>query len=220
VEPSSETIPAPRARLSADGSTATAGDLELRVSATKDLGPKGATLTVTGHGYDTFKGVYVAFCKEPKANKVPTPCGGGATTEGSTGASQWVSSNPPPYGRGLTIPYGPDGSFTTTLRVEARLTKQVDCRDVQCVVITRNDHTRSTDRSQDVFVPVTFAGSHLASAGDGGGSSSAGAAIPIAAGAALTVAAVVGGIALLRRKRREQLTSGPGTTGVPAPPPA
>jgi hypothetical protein len=198
---------------------ATTGGLELRVSATEDLGAKGATLTVTGHGYDTFKGIYVAFCKEPKANRVPTPCGGGATTEGSTGASQWISSNPPPYGRGLTIPYGPDGSFTTTLHVEAQLTKQVDCRDVQCVVITRNDHTRSADRSQDVFVPVTFAGSRLASAGDGGGSSG-GAEIPIAVGAVVAVAAVVGGIALLRRRRREERASPPGTTDMPATPSA
>jgi hypothetical protein len=219
VEPSSETIPPPR-RLSADGSTATAGDLELRVSATRDLDAAGATLTVTGHGYDTFKGVYVAFCKEPKANQAPTPCGGGATTAGSTGASQWISSNPPPYGRGLTIPYGPDGSFTTTLRVEAELTKQVDCRDVQCAVITRNDHTRSTDRSQDVFVPVTFVGSRLASTGDGGGSSEGSAAIPIAFGAVIAVAAVVGGIALLRRKRRDAATPRPGTTDMPATPPA
>jgi hypothetical protein len=219
VEPGSDTIPAPRAQLSKSGSTATAGDLELQVSATKDLDAKGATVTVTGHGYDTFKGIYVAFCKEPKVNRTPTPCGGGATTEGSTGASQWISSNPPPYGRGLTIPYGTDGSFTTTLHVEANLAKTVDCRDVQCVVATRNDHTRSTDRSQDVFVPVTFTGSRLDAGAGSSSSSGDGAAIPIAIGAVVVIAAVVGGIALFRKRRRDSAPTST-VTDVPAAPPA
>jgi hypothetical protein len=219
VEPISDPIPAPRAHLSANGSTATAGDLELVVSATKALDAKGATVTVTGHGYDASKGIYVAFCKEPKVDRVPTPCGGGATTEGSTGASQWISSNPPPYGRGLSNAYGPDGSFTTTLRVGAKLADTVDCRDVQCVVVTRNDHTRSTDRSQDVFVPVTFTGSRLATGSGSGGSSGGGAAIPIAIGAVVVVAAVIGGIALFRRTRRDG-SAPASTTDVPAAPPA
>jgi hypothetical protein len=218
VEPGSDTIPAPHAQLSANGTTATAGDLELQVSATKDLDAKGATVTVTGHGYDTFKGIYVAFCKEPKANRTPTPCGGGATTEGSTGASQWISSDPPPYGRGLTMPYGEDGSFTTTLHVEAKLAKQVDCRDVQCVVVTRNDHTRSTDRSQDLFVPVTFAGSRLGAGSGSGGSSGGGAAIPIAIGAAVVVAAVLGGIAIFRKRRRDAAPASTVSDGPAAPP--
>ena len=212
MEPGTDTIPAPRARLSAEGTTATAGDLELTVSKVSSLPAKGATLTVEGHGYDSFKGVYVAFCKEPKPNRTPSPCGGGATTEGSTGASQWISSNPPPYGRGLSIPYEADGSFTTTLHVEAALAPKVDCRKVQCVVVTRNDHTRSTDRSQDVFVPVTFTGSELAS-GDGGSSSSA--AVPIAIGAVVVLAAVIGGIVLFRKRRGGAL---PVDADIPATP--
>jgi hypothetical protein len=218
VEPSSDTIPAPRAHLSADGSTASAGSLELRVSATRDLDAKGATLTVTGHGYDTFKGIYVAFCKEPKVGHVPTPCGGGATTQGSTGASQWISSNPPPYGRGLSIAYGRDGSFTTTLHVQAKLAARVDCRDVQCVVVTRNDHTRSTDRSQDVFVPVTFTGSRLAAPGGSEGSSGD-AAVPIGIGAMVVVAVVAGGIAILRKRRRGS-SRGSAVGDLPASPTA
>ena len=222
MEPTSDQIPAPRAELSADGSTATAGDITLTVSETKSLDANGATVTVTGQGYDTFKGVYVAFCVQPKRNQTPTPCGGGATTDGSTGASQWVSSNPPPYGRGLTIAYGPEGSFTTTLQVEAALAKGVDCRNVQCVVATRNDHTRSTDRSQDVFVPVTFTGSKLVtgSAASGSGSSSSdgtGAAVPIAIGAVVLVAAVVTGIVLARRRRSREHTAGTPAPSTSAP---
>jgi hypothetical protein len=201
VEPTSETIPAPRVRLSADGTTANAGTIELKVSDATELGANGATVTVTGRGYDEFKGVYVAFCKQPRPGRVPSPCGGGAATEGSTGASQWISSNPPPYGRGLAVPYETDGAFETTLRVEAKLSPKVDCRNVQCVVVTRNDHTRTTDRSQDVFVPVTFTGSRL---DDGGGSASGDLVIPVVVGGAIVVAAIAGGVLLARRRRRDR----------------
>jgi len=217
VEPTSDTIPAPRAQLSAEGTTATAGSVTLTVSDTTNLDAKGATVTVTGKGYDSFKGIYVAFCVEPKRNEVPSPCGGGATTDGSTGASQWISSNPPPYGRGLTIPYGPDGSFTTTLKVEAALAPRVDCREVQCVVTTRNDHTRTTDRSQDVFVPVTFTGSEITAAGGATGSSGdgAGAAVPVGIAAVVVVAAVIGGVMFFRRRRTHEHP-----VGVTTPPAA
>jgi hypothetical protein len=221
VEPTSDTIPAPRAQVSADGTTATAGSITLEVSDARAIDAHGATVTVTGRGYDTFKGVYVAFCVQPKRNQAPTPCGGGAATEGSTGVSQWVSSNPPPYGRGLSIPYGPDGSFTATLTVEAALAPRVDCRKVQCVIATRNDHTRSTDRSQDVFVPVAFTGSKLATAttGASGSSSSDGTslAVPVAAGAVVVIAAVVGGTMLARRRRSRGRAIGTATPTTAGP---
>jgi hypothetical protein len=34
----------------------------------------------------------------------------------------------------------------------------VDCRAVACAVYTRNDHTASADRVQDLYIPVGFAG--------------------------------------------------------------
>src|SRR5262245_42081341 len=88
-----DSIPAPAARLSADGHPATAAGRTLTVDRVDALTPTGATVTVTGRGYDPFKGIYVAFCVRPKRDQVPTPCGGGADTTGSTGASVWVSSN-------------------------------------------------------------------------------------------------------------------------------
>jgi cobalamin biosynthesis Mg chelatase CobN len=39
----------------------------------------------------------------------------------------------------------------------AALNKTVDCRRVSCAIVSRNDHTRTGDRSQDVVIPVTFA---------------------------------------------------------------
>jgi hypothetical protein len=126
------------------------------VSTTSGLDPSGTTVTVTGRGFDTGKGIYVALCVKPAKGQAPTPCGGGADTSGSTSASAWVSSNPPPYGTNLAIPYGSGGTFRVRLDVSA-LIGSIDCRSTACVMATRNDHTRSSDRSQDVLVPVTFA---------------------------------------------------------------
>ena len=130
----------------------------LSVSSTADLDPAGATLTVTGSGYDISKGIYVTFCVVPPPGELPTPCGGGMDLTGTGGGTKWVSSNPPIYATGLTTPYGPDGSFSVELEVEAALNDTIDCRLVACAVVTRNDHTRTTDRSQDVFVPISFSG--------------------------------------------------------------
>jgi hypothetical protein len=114
-----------------------------------------ATLQVSGTGFDESKGIYVAFCVQPPAGEPPSPCGGGVDTTGEAGASAWVSSNPPPYGEDLAVPYGPDGSFVVRIKATPRI-GDVDCREVVCGVATRADHTRGTDRTQDVFIPITF----------------------------------------------------------------
>lgn len=130
---------------------------QLSASPTDGLKPDANTsVTVTGSGYDTSKGIYVAYCVVPPRGAPPSPCGGGADTTGSTGASTWYSDDPPRYGEGLAQPYGPGGSFRTTVNVTPRI-GDVDCTRTACAIVTRNDHTRSQDRSQDVFVPVTFA---------------------------------------------------------------
>jgi hypothetical protein len=78
-------------------------------------------------------------------------------TSGSGGGSAWISSNPPSYGTGLVTPYGPGGSFTVTLSVVARdPVTGTDCTRVVCSVVTRADHTRTADRSQDTRVRLTF----------------------------------------------------------------
>lgn len=146
---------APVATLSPDGRSATDGVRTLTVS--QNLVPEsGANVNVQGSGYNTEKGIYIGFCLVPELNKLPTPCGGGVDLEGDGGSSFWVSSNPPPYGAGLAIPYGPGGSFNVTLNVVPKLNDNLDCRQVRCAIITRSDHTRLSDRSQDIFIPVTF----------------------------------------------------------------
>jgi hypothetical protein len=129
------------------------------VSKTSGLNPNGQTITVKGSGFNTNKGIYVALCVKPAKGQLPSPCGGGVDTTGDSGASAWISSNPPRYAKNLVKPYGPGGTFTVTIKVSAAISDSMTCKgagSTQCVVGTRNDHTRGSDRSQDVLVPVTF----------------------------------------------------------------
>ncbi|MBZ9643631.1 hypothetical protein [Streptomyces sp. PSKA30] len=135
---------------------------KLTVSKASGLDPAGETVTVAGSGYNTEKGIYVAFCVDNGPGKTPTPCVGGVDMSGESGASAWVSSNPPSYGEGLAKPYegsGHKGSFSVQIKVRAK-DANTDCTEsgVTCAVITRNDHTRGGDQSQTVRIPVTFGG--------------------------------------------------------------
>jgi hypothetical protein len=146
------------ARAADDGRTTTSGPRTLTVSKANEVNPDGETITVDGKGYDNTKGIYVAFCVVQPADKAPSPCGGGQDRSGSSGESVWVSSNPPLSARGLTTPYGKGGTFHVQIHVQAMLNETTDCRKVLCAISTRNDHTRSSDRSQDVYVPMHFVG--------------------------------------------------------------
>lgn len=179
---------APAAHADAASATGPSGQT-LTVSRADGLPTTGATLRVTGRGYDAGKGVYVALCKDNGPGRLPSPCGGGADTSGKTGASQWISSNPPPYGKGLAIPYGPGGTFDVAIHVGAKLSASQDCTKVRCAVVTRADHIRTSDRSQDVRVPVTF---------DTGGGVPVWGWVAIGAGAVAVLAAA--GALVLRRR--------------------
>ncbi|NHC12741.1 hypothetical protein [Motilibacter deserti] len=128
----------------------------LTVSKTRNLKPAGETVTVSGRGYDVKKGVYVALCVDNGPRKAPSPCIGGVDMSGKSGSSVWVSSNPPAYGKGIAKPYSKGGTFRVRLRLKA-VDGSIDCRKRTCAVVTRADHTRSADRSQDVRVRVAFA---------------------------------------------------------------
>jgi len=127
----------------------------LTVSPTQRLSPFGQTVRISGNRFNERVGIYVGLCVLPRAGAKPTPCGGGVDTDGSTKASAWISSNPPPYGARLAIPYRPGGKFSTSIRVSARI-GSIDCRRVRCAIVARADHTRANDRTWDVIVPVTF----------------------------------------------------------------
>lgn len=142
----------------------------LSVSKTSGLDPAGETITVTGSGYDESKGIYVALCVDNGAGQAPSPCIGGADMDGDTGASKWISNDPPSYGEGLAQPYGSGGSFRVQLRVQAA-DQFTDCLTAAngCVVATRRDHLQTGDRSQDVRIPVTFRDPSTGGGGGGGG---------------------------------------------------
>ena len=132
----------------------TIGRPKLTVSQTTNLNPNGTSVTVRGSGYDITKGVYVIVCTQAAPGPQST-CVGGINIDGSSASSVWVSSNPPSYAIGLTTEFQPDGSFSIVLRVVAK-SGDLDCTLVKCGVVTRSDHLRYTDRTQDVFVPITF----------------------------------------------------------------
>lgn len=129
----------------------------LEVSQTTGLDPAGVRVTVRGSGYDPSKGVYVGVCTQAAPSATAATCIGGVDVGGDSPSLVWVSSSPPPYAVGLTQPYGADGSFVVSILVVAR-GGEIDCRVVRCGIVTRNDHLRYSDRSQDVFVPISFAG--------------------------------------------------------------
>lgn len=175
--------------LAAAAALATVGGPHVGVSPTEGLPAKGATVRVTGAGFDVAKGIYVAFCVDRGPGVRPTPCGGGADTTGTGSGSKWISSDPPQYGRDLATPYGPGGSFTVELSVSARI-GEFDCRKVRCAVVTRADHTRPEDRSQDSRVPVTFAASQ-----------GVGAASVAVAGVGAVAAGAAGAVVFARRRK-------------------
>ena len=132
----------------------TVGTPRLSVSPSSGLDGAGTRVTVRGTGYDIAKGVYVIVCNQAAWTDVRR-CVGGVNIDGSSPVSEWVSSNPPAYAKGLTVPFANDGSFSITLVVRA-IGDAIDCTKEQCGVVTFADHTRRDDRSQDVFVPITF----------------------------------------------------------------
>ena len=127
---------------------------KLSVSQTTNLNPNGTSVTVRGTGYDISKGVYVIVCTQAAPGPQST-CVGGVNIDGSSASSVWINSQPPSYALGLTTAFQPDGSFSVVLSIVAK-SGALDCTVLKCGVVTRSDHLRYTDRTQDVFVPITF----------------------------------------------------------------
>lgn len=145
------TVRAITPRASAQGSRGQ----RLTVTPTSGLSSYGQTVRVTGRGFSELVGIYVGLCVMPRPGAKPTPCGGGVDQDGSSQASAWISSNPPPYGASLAIPYKRGGKFSVRIKVSPRI-GSYDCRVVRCAVVARADHLRAGDRSWDVAVPVAF----------------------------------------------------------------
>lgn len=113
------------------------------------------TVVVNGSNFDETIGIYLAYCVLPKKGAAPTPCGGGANKKGIGDASYWISSNPPPYGAGLAIPFQPGGRFSQKLEISKKI-GAIDCTKTKCAITVRSDHLHEGDRTHDLFIPITF----------------------------------------------------------------
>lgn len=125
------------------------------LTVSKTSAKSGSILTVNGQYFDETVGIYLAFCVVPKKGQPPTPCGGGVNKAGMGEASFWISSNPPPYAVGLTEEFLPGGRFTHKVKVSKKIGK-FDCTKIKCAITVRADHLRSSDRSSDLFIPITI----------------------------------------------------------------
>ncbi len=112
-------------------------------------------VSVTGAGFDESVGIYVGLCVVPAPGAAPTPCGGGVNKAGTGDSSYWISSNPPPYAINLVDPFSPGGKFKLSLTLTRKI-GTFDCSKVKCAVTVRADHLRGSDRSFDLFIPITF----------------------------------------------------------------
>ncbi len=125
----------------------------LQVSQRSNVDPAGATVSVSGSGFDAKRnngfGVYVVFGPRP-ANYFKDA--------NLFAAAVWV--HPKGGGNGQAR-MSPSGSFSVSLRVKAKYTdgngKTVDCLAVACYVMTMAAHG-VPDRSQDSMVPIVFKG--------------------------------------------------------------
>jgi hypothetical protein len=129
------------------------GSQDQVLTVSKTAVKSGSTVTVNGKYFDETIGIYLAFCVIPPKGKAPTPCGGGVNKAGSSEASFWISSNPPPYAIGLTEEYLPGGRFTQKVKISKKIGR-FDCTKVKCAITVRADHLRSNDRSSDLFIPI------------------------------------------------------------------
>jgi hypothetical protein len=110
---------------------------------------------VIGKSFDETIGIYLAYCVVPKKGVAPSPCGGGVNKAGIGEASHWISSNPPPYGVGLAVPFLPGGRFAEKVAITRKIGK-FDCRKVKCAITVRSDHLHEGDRSHDIYIPITI----------------------------------------------------------------
>ena len=127
----------------------------------------GQKLVVSGTGYDSSRGIYVAICKIPSdASTKPGPCIGGVPeTDGEAveagtvqyAASNWINDD---WAWKLFGARSYDdlstGTFTAYLEVGDPVSDTLDCTVERCGIFTRNDHTALSDRVQDLYVPVAF----------------------------------------------------------------
>lgn len=139
----------------AHASVSATGANGAKLSISQSQFSKEMKVKVVGRSFDETIGIYLAYCVVPKKGLAPSPCGGGVNKAGIGEASHWISSNPPPYGVGLAVPFQPGGRFTEVVAITRKIGK-FDCRKVKCAITVRSDHLHEGDRSHDIYIPVSI----------------------------------------------------------------
>lgn len=128
---------------------------------------EGDIVVVRGSGYDSGIGIYVSICLIPEdPGTKPSPCLGGlpeGAMEGEAAgteeamSSAWITDD---WAWRAFASKGYDdpetGSFEVRLLVPPATQEGADCTVQRCAITTRADHTASTDRVQDMQLPVVF----------------------------------------------------------------
>ena len=128
----------------------------------------GVRLVVSGSGFDSSLGIYVAICQVPDdPGAKPGPCLGGVPEasgeSGGEGAVEWAASNwiNEDWAWRLFGARSYDdreaGTFTAYILVPPAIDETANCRDNPCGLYTRNDHTALDNRLQDLSLPLRFA---------------------------------------------------------------
>lgn len=128
------------------------------VTPSTGLNPAGDSVTISGTGFDSSRGIYVMFCKQPAA--APGTAAGRPTGDSCASARFWITNSMPADPASGLLNWTGSGTFTATLPVSAAF-KSIDCKapGTTCGVVTRNDHAEMSPPAydQDTFTPVTFA---------------------------------------------------------------
>ncbi|MBL3698822.1 hypothetical protein [Leucobacter luti] len=127
----------------------------------------GESLVISGTGFDSGIGIYLAICAIPESpSEKPGPCLGGIPEGAESGdanatvglASAWITDA---WAWRAFATHGYDdpetGAFAAMLTVPDPVMDGLDCRETRCAIATRADHTAASDRVQDILLPVAFA---------------------------------------------------------------
>lgn len=128
----------------------------------------GDEIVVLGSGYDAGIGIYVSICLVPSVpGEKPSPCLGGVpegAMEGEAGGgeeaatSAWITDDWAWRAFASKSYDDPaEGAFEVRMLVPPASQEGLDCTKSLCAVTTRADHTASSDRVQDMQLPVAFA---------------------------------------------------------------
>ena len=121
------------------------------VNQATNLSRSGETLVITMSGVPEGQGVYVYQCvASSDANQRPTKCVGQQGTI-------WTTKDSGPGSAG-SIPFTGSVNINVLHTFIAKDTTTVDCDIAACGIFVRRDHMGgSTDKSLDLFIPISFA---------------------------------------------------------------